>query len=142
MFVLQLGVAATLMLATKSVFSAWPKVLFTSNSFTKTIHELTAEQEVQESPQVVLGVDEQTQNGARVRVKIVSSLPNVKSISILVENNPVPLISQFFLQGETKADIQMNLKMQESSNILVLVEADGKFYKSGKFVKVIGGGCA
>ncbi len=141
-FLLQLGSAAALWLSTWKAFSAWPKALFSSNNFTKTLHELTADQKIQESPQLNLEVDDQTQNGARVRVSVASSLPDIKRISILVENNPVPLISQFLLHDESEAYIQINLKMQESSNILALAEAGGKFYKSEKFVKVVGGGCS
>ena len=142
-FLLQLGsVAALWLVATGKAFSAWPKALFTSDDFAKTLHELTAGQEIQKSPQLSLEMDDQTQNGARVRVAVASSLPDIKRISILVENNPVPLISQFLFHDENEAYVQFNLKMQESSNVLALVEAGGKFFKDEKFVKVVGGGCA
>jgi len=81
------------------------------------------------------------ENGAIVPIKIISSIKNVDKISILVEKNPHPLIAEFFLSPVLDPIISARMKMAESSNVIAIVEAEGKFYRHHKYVKVIVGGC-
>ena len=81
------------------------------------------------------------ENGAVVPVEVTSNLPDTKSIVVLVEKNPFPLVAKFdFLEGATPF-VKVNVKMGESSNVRVLAEAGGKYYSAVKEVKVTIGGC-
>lgn len=81
------------------------------------------------------------ENGAVVPVGVSSSLPNVQQVAILIEKNPNPLAASFILPEGTEANVQTRVKMGQTSNIVALVKADGKFYMASKEIKVTLGGC-
>ena len=93
------------------------------------------------SKEIVIDAPQIAENGAVVPVEITSNVPNTKSIVVLVEKNPFPLVAKFdFLEGAV-AFVKVNVKMGESSNVRVLAEAGGKYYAAFKEVKVTIGGC-
>lgn len=81
------------------------------------------------------------ENGANVPVKVVSTFAKISKIYILVEQNPHPLSAEFFLSPAVEAKVSARLKMAKTSNVIAIVEADGKFYRKIKKVKVSIGGC-
>ena len=81
------------------------------------------------------------ENGAVVPVGAISNIPNTTDIWFLVEKNPSPLAAGFSIPAGTKADVQTRLKMGQTSNITVVVKADGKLFAASKETKVTLGGC-
>jgi len=81
------------------------------------------------------------ENGAVVPVTITSKLPNTQSISVIVEKNPNPLTAVFEIPAGTEPGITTRVKMGQTSNVIALVKADGKYYSATKEVKVTLGGC-
>ncbi|MDQ3196090.1 MAG: thiosulfate oxidation carrier protein SoxY [Pseudomonadota bacterium] len=81
------------------------------------------------------------ENGAVVPIEVRSRIPNTRSIAILVEKNPFPLIAQIHFLNGAEGFVATRIKMGESSNIKAVVEAGGKFYAASKDVKVTIGGC-
>jgi sulfur-oxidizing protein SoxY len=81
------------------------------------------------------------ENGAVVPVGAVSNIPNTTDIWFLVEKNPFPMAASFSIPAGTKADVQTRLKMGQTSNVTVVVKADGKLYAASKETKVTLGGC-
>ncbi len=81
------------------------------------------------------------ENGAVVPIKISSHFDKITKIYILVEKNPHPLSAEFFISPAVKAEVSARLKMAKTSNVIIIVEADGKFYRKVKKVKVSIGGC-
>lgn len=81
------------------------------------------------------------ENGAIVPIKVISNFKNITKIYILVEKNPHPLSIEFSISPSVKAQVSARLKMAKTSNIVVIVEADGKFYRKTKEVNVAKGGC-
>jgi len=81
------------------------------------------------------------ENGAVVPITVSSSIENISKISILVENNPHPLIIEFFLSAHVSAHVSARIKMAKTSKVIAIVEADGKFYRKAQRVKVTKGGC-
>ena len=90
---------------------------------------------------IQLTVPEIAENGAIVPVKVVSSYPNVEQISILVEKNPNVLAANFIFPQGTEPMLTTRVKMGQACNVIALVKADGKFYRTAKEVKVTAGGC-
>ncbi len=97
--------------------------------------------QITESDAISIGVYDLIENGAVVPVKIESDLPAVKSISILVENNPNPLIAHFDLSPECRAFIATRIKVGAPSDIIAIVQSEDKLYSKRKFVEVVEGGC-
>ncbi len=81
------------------------------------------------------------ENGAVVPIKVISRFEKITKIYILVEKNPHPLSAEFNLSPAVVAEVSARLKMAQTSNVIVIVEADGKFYRKIKKVKVAIGGC-
>jgi len=81
------------------------------------------------------------ENGAVVPIKIISHFKKITKIFILVENNPHPLSAEFNLSATVAAEVSARLRMAKTSNVIVIVEADGKYYRKTKKVKVAIGGC-
>ncbi|MEZ5740177.1 MAG: thiosulfate oxidation carrier protein SoxY [Burkholderiaceae bacterium] len=81
------------------------------------------------------------ENGAVVPVGVKSDLPNTEMIAVLVEKNPNALTGAYDIPAGTDPEISMRVKMGQSSDVIALVKADGKFYMATKEVKVTLGGC-
>lgn len=81
------------------------------------------------------------ENGAVVPVRVTSSIPNTEYMAVMVEKNPNPLATAFTIPEGTTANIKTRIKMGETSNVLALVKADGKWFAASKEIKVTLGGC-
>jgi len=88
-----------------------------------------------------LTVPEIAENGAVVPVTVDSSLAKTEQIHILVEKNPNVLAANFVFPEGTESFVTTRVKMKETSKVIALVKADGKFYRVDKEVKVTAGGC-
>jgi sulfur-oxidizing protein SoxY len=93
------------------------------------------------SDKVKLEAPEIAENGAVVPIGVSSTLPNVTSISIMVAENPNALAASYKIPDGTSPIISSRLKMAKTSNVIAIVESDGKLYRATKEVKVTVGGC-
>ena len=90
---------------------------------------------------VHLTVPEIAENGAVVPVTVSSSMANTEQIFILVEKNPNVLAASFTFPEGTESFATTRVKMRETSPVIALVKANGKFYRATREVKVTAGGC-
>jgi sulfur-oxidizing protein SoxY len=97
--------------------------------------------DVEESDKITIDTPKIAENGAIVPVEITVNLPNVESITIISEKNPTPLIGQFEFADNAEAWVKTRIKMDQTSNIVAVVKADGKLYAARRKVKVTLGGC-
>ncbi len=81
------------------------------------------------------------ENGAVVPVTVSSTLSNAEAVSIIVPVNASPLTSTYKFPPGTEAFVSTRIKMGKTSNVIVVVKADGKLYSATKEVKVTIGGC-
>ena len=128
-------------LISRFAFAAWPEQAFDGNDVDAVVNSLYGTGETVDSDQVKLKAPDIAENGAVVPVSVSTDLDNVESISILVDGNPNPLASTFELTENAVADVSTRIKMGETSNVIALVKADGKVYKTSQEVKVTIGGC-
>ncbi len=97
--------------------------------------------DAQKSIEVAIRAPDIAENGAVVPVAITSKLPKTDRIALMVEKNPNGLAAVYeFLDG-TLPEVTMRIKMGESSDVVALVRADGKYYMASKEIKVTLGGC-
>jgi sulfur-oxidizing protein SoxY len=133
--------AAAALLALPRALLAWPEKAFEAKSQDDTLNALFGTTETTESSAVVLSAPDIAENGAVVPVSVSSTLENVESISVIVEQNPSPLAASFDLGPNAVADVSTRLKMGKTSNVMAVVKADGKLHTASKEVKVTIGGC-
>lgn len=81
------------------------------------------------------------ENGAVVPVGIASKIPKTEMAALLVEKNPSMLAGFYDFTADAVPDVSMRVKMGQSSDVIALVKADGKFYMAKKEIKVTLGGC-
>jgi len=132
--------AAAVMAVPRWLLASRPDAAFDADNAASVVSDLF-EGPITESDQVTLKVPDIAENGAVVPVTVSTSLADVESISVLVENNPTPLVAMFELSPQSVPDISVRIKMGESSKVQTVVKAGGKLYSASKEVKVTIGGC-
>ena len=118
----------------------WNKPAFDAETLEDALRELV-DGPLNENPAVTIVAPEIAENGAVVPVGVVADMTNVESIAILCEKNPHPLAAVYELPAGTLADVKTRVKMAQTSNVLVLVKANGRVHMARKEIKVTRGGC-
>ena len=93
------------------------------------------------SDKVKLDAPEIAENGGVVPISLTTTLDKVTSISFFVAENPNALAASYKIPDGTIPSVANRLKMAKTSNVVAIVEADGKLYSATKEVKVTVGGC-
>jgi len=94
-----------------------------------------------ESAEIVINSPDIAENGAVVPVGIRSSLPKTEMMALLVDKNPRALAGAYEILEGGVPDVAMRIKMGQSSDVVAVVRADGKYYMARKEIKVTLGGC-
>src|SRR5262245_13527207 len=99
-FTLKAGAAlvAALVLPVRA-FAAWNKDAFNSKTAADALKSLGAGASA-DSKDIVIDAPQIAENGAVVPIEVTSNIPGTKSLAVLIEKNPFPLVAQFdFLEG-------------------------------------------
>src|ERR1700676_5260418 len=130
------------MLASAAVQAqAWNKAAFDTHNLAETMKALGGGEPAQSKDIVFFQTPDIAENGAVGAVGLSSNIPKTESIAILIEKNPHKVAASFDIPAGTDPTITTRVKMGQSSNIVALVKADGKYYIAAKEVKVtLGGG--
>lgn len=118
----------------------WNKAAFETRSLNDAVKAMGGASAT-ESKDIVINSPDIAENGAVVPFTISSKLPKTEQVALLVEKNPNILAASFNIPGGTEPWVNTRVKMGQSSNVIALVKADGKFYYTTKEVKVTLGGC-
>lgn len=93
------------------------------------------------SDNIVMTAPEIAENGAVVPIAATSKLPGTESIAFLIAKNPTALAASFDIPSGTEPTVSTRVKLAQSTDVHVLVKAQGKYYMTKKEVKVTIGGC-
>jgi sulfur-oxidizing protein SoxY len=137
---LMLAAGAGLLRAGNALAAVWNKTGFEAKTTADALKALGVAG-AQPSKDITLAAPDIAENGAQVPVTITSRIANTQNISIIVEKNPFPLNSSFDFTNGADGYVSTKLKMGQTSNIIAVVKADGKFFTAMKEVKVTIGGC-
>jgi sulfur-oxidizing protein SoxY len=118
----------------------WNKAAFSTKSLNDTVKAMGGSSAM-ESKDIQINSPDIAENGAVVPFTISSKIPRTEQVALLVEKNPNALAASFNIPAGTEPWVNTRVKMGQTSNIIALVKADGKFYYTTKEVKVILGGC-
>ena len=134
-------VAVPSLIVSSNAYAAWPKKSFDIKDLTESVSSVYGHSNLEESSKVKLKAPEIAENGAIVPINVSTTLDNVESIMIFVENNPQPLSSGYELTSLSEPSIGTRLKMGKTSNVMAAVKSGDKVYTSTQEVKVTIGGC-
>ena len=138
--VLGLAMAAGLFKPGAAWSQSWNKAAFETQSLSDAVKAMGGTSP-SESKEIIITSPDIAENGAVVPFTIASKVPNTESIALLVEKNPNILAANFNIPGGTEPWVNTRVKMGQTSNVIALVKADGKYYYASKEVKVTLGGC-
>jgi sulfur-oxidizing protein SoxY len=119
---------------------SWNKSAFETKTLADAVKAMGGAQPV-ESKDIAITSPDIAENGAVVPFTIASKIPKTESMALLVEKNPSILAASFNIPEGTEPWVNTRVKMGQTSNVIALVKADGKFYYTAKEVKVTLGGC-
>ena len=132
-------IAAGLISTGSSLAQDW-KAAFETRSLQDTLKALGGTTAA-ESKDITITAPDIAENGAVVPVAVASAIPKTESIAILIDKNPNLLAASFTIPAGTDPNVGTRVKMGQTSNVVALVKADGKYFMASKEVKVTLGGC-
>jgi len=136
------GVAVSAGLLTpRAVFAAWPKAAFEATELDAALTSAFGSTNLTESSDIKLKAPDIAENGAVVPITVTSNIAGTETISIVVPNNSNPLTASFTLSSNSEGFVSTRIKMGKTSDVVVVVKANGKLYTAKKEVKVTIGGC-
>ncbi len=139
--VLGLGVAVGLLRPGSAwAQQSWNKAAFDTKSLNDAVNAMGGSPPT-ESKDITITSPDIAENGAVVPFTIASKLAKTEQIALLVEKNPNILAANFSIPDGTEPWVNTRVKMGQTSNVIALVKADGKYYYASKEVKVTLGGC-
>lgn len=138
-------VASSGLLLPRRLLAHWPSDAFTAETVEDALRALLGEAEVADDKQITFKLGAPPSyavNGASVPVEIHSSLSQIERIAILVDKNPNPLAMSLDLTPDVALPFKSMIKVAEDSEVIAVVRADGKLYKTTREIAVDIGGCA
>lgn len=127
---------SALVISTQSAHAQWLEEEFSPNLLNK-----KSKIEVIDTDKIEIKLPKIAEKGVAVPITVTSSLENIQVISIFVEKNPVPLVATFRLSAQLEAFVSARLTMEETSDVIVILETYDELYRAKEQVKVIIGGC-
>lgn len=138
--IVAVAAGAGLLRPARILAAEWPKDAFASESVEDALINLLGTAQASGSGAIKIKAPFQAENGAVVPISVTSDLPDVRSITIMVEKNTPPLAANLKLSGTAQGYFQVHVKMDRTSNVRVVVKAGGKIYSARHKIKVIVGG--
>ena len=134
-----IGLMASTGLISQAQAAEWNKLAFEGKSLDEVLKAFGGTA-AEKSGEVSLNAPDIAENGAVVPVGVSTTL-KATEIAIVVEKNPNALAAHFSLPAGAEPFVTTRVKMGQTSNVLALVKADGKWFVASKEVKVTLGGC-
>lgn len=135
------GMLVTAGVMSPGVAQARERAIFDTETPAEAYRALGLDSAPQMSEQIELVAPDIAENGAVVPIGVISEVPGTEKITLLVSNNPNMAAARFAIPAGTLPEVQTRLKMSETSNVIAVVEAEGRFYMTRKEVRVTIGGC-
>ncbi len=124
----------------QQLLAAWNKDAFAARTPADALKNIGASGAA-ESKDLLIDAPQIAENGGVVPIEVTSNIPGTRSIAVMVEKNPFPLVGRFAFKEGAVPFVKVNVKIGESSNVRVVAEAGGKYFSAMKEVKVTIGGC-
>lgn len=136
------GVAiAAGLLAPRRVLAEWSRAGFEAKDVSAALKGLLGSDAAEQSDAIKLTVPDIAEKGDEVPVTVETTLPGVKSISILAAENPTPLVASFEIGEAAMPYVSTRIKMAKTADVIAIVKTGDKVYRNAVNVQVTKGGC-
>ena len=119
----------------------WPKKAYDEKKTADAMKDFFGTSEATKSDKVSLTAPDIAENGAVVPITIQTKLPKVTRMAVFIPKNPYAMAVAYEIPDGTEPFVSNRVKMAKGSDVIAVVESDGKLYKTSKHVKVTVGGC-
>ena len=130
---LQLGVTG--MLFPGIAISAYPTKAFLAKEIPEALREAFGTTDIGESSKIEIEAPHIASDANMVPVRIKSGFENTESISLVVTGNESPFTAYFKLY-EAQSFVSTRVRMASTSDLLVIVKADGVLHTNKRPVRV------
>ncbi len=113
---------------------------FSATSVDEILSEIGAKGAAQ-SADIKIKAPDIASNGSMVSVTVTSNVPDTEYIALIADNNPHPLIAEYYYSKKIMPYVSTRIKMAKTSQVRAIVKAAGQFYYASSEVKVTIGGC-
>jgi sulfur-oxidizing protein SoxY len=121
--------------------AAFPRQVFEARSPGDAIRAALGGDRLVDSAAVTVAAPDLAESGDMVPVSVATDLADIESITLIADNNPVPLVASFRLAPSVEGFLATRVKLAESCNVVALVKSGGRLHMAGKSVQVVMGGC-
>lgn len=121
--------------------AARPEQAFAAKTVPDALRAALGIDQVTMSDAISIKAPDLAENGAMVPVEVSTTLPNLTSLSFLVEGNQMPLAATFELTPSVRHMLATRIRMGKSSDVVVVARAGNDCYAARKHIKVTIGGC-
>lgn len=134
------GILPARALATTAA-GGWPDAAFHAETLDAAVATLFGERSATDSDRITLTAPDIAENGRVVPVEIATDLPDVRTMTVLSDGNPFPLLARAHVTPALRPSVSIRVKLGQSANLIALVETDDGLYRRMRPVKVTAGGC-
>jgi sulfur-oxidizing protein SoxY len=135
---LQLGLAGTIL--PQVAIGAYPTKAFLAREVPEVLREVFGSADIGESNQIEIEAPQIASDANMVPVRVSSSLANTESIALVVAANESPFTAYFKLY-EAPAFVSTRIRIAATSNLLVVVKADGVLHTRQRPIRVGSNSC-
>jgi sulfur-oxidizing protein SoxY len=121
--------------------ASWPSAAFDAAALSGAEQLLFDGRPIEDSAQLSISAPDIAENGRVVPVGVRIELPNATQFALLAANNPTPLLARVRLTPAVAPEVALRVKLDETTDLIAIAEADGQLYRTSRSVKVTGGGC-
>ncbi len=134
------GIAAAMGggLLARGLAAEWPRKAFNADNVANALKAIYGTDSTNASNAITIKAPTETANGATVLVSVSTTLFDVDSIAIIVDNNPQPFVMRVSLSG-AEPYVSASVKVHKTSRIQGIVRSQGKLYRAVQIVRVVQG---
>ena len=130
---LQLGLAG--MILPRAASGAYPTKAFLAKEIPDVLRTAFGTADIGESDQIEIEAPHIASDANMVPVRIKSGFENTESIALVVAGNQSPFTAYFKL-FESQSFVSTRIRMSDTSDLLVVVKADGVLYSNSRPIRV------
>ena len=93
------------------------------------------------SDQIKIEAPKVAENGAKVPIRIISSIPGTTEIIAIVSGNPKPLAAHYRFGSKANAAVSSRVKMRKTSEVIAVAKVRDNYFMAKTEVKVTLSGC-
>ena len=138
------GLLATLALFVaplRAMAAEWNRVAFESTKAAEAIKAIGADN-ARPTADIQIRAPEIAENGGVVPIEVSSTIPGTRSLAIIADRNPFPLLAVFSFAPRAESYASTRVKLAQTSTVRAFATAaDGKVYVATASITVTVGGC-